>query len=447
MMFDYSSPLLTDLYQLTMMQGYFEQGMDDTAVFEFFVRKLPDNRSFLLAAGLEQTLHYLEDLHWSENDLSWLEESGRFSKPFVDWLAGMRFTGEVHAMPEGTVFFANEPIVRITASLPQAQLVESRVINLLHYQTLIASKAARCRLCAPDKLLVDFGLRRAHGAEAGLFAARASYIAGFNGSATVLAGQRFDIPAYGTMAHSFIQAHDDEVSAFEHFAHAQPRNVVLLIDTYDTEQAAHDLVALAPRLKAQDIAIQAVRIDSGDLGDHARRVRDILDDGGLSEIGIFASGNVDEYLLEQLVAGGAPIGGFGIGTHMDTSADAPYLDCAYKLQEYAGRARRKRSEGKATWPGRKQVYRQLDDAGRIVHDVVTLVDDPCDGMPLLEPVMSHGELIAPWPTLESIAETARRNLDSLPAESRRLRGQFPRPVHISNALQALAASADRAAGH
>ncbi|HKL25798.1 MAG TPA: nicotinate phosphoribosyltransferase, partial [Desulfuromonadales bacterium] len=230
--------LLTDLYQLTMLQGYFEQGMDEEASFEFFVRDLPENRGFLLAAGLEQALQYLEKLHFTPEELTWLRNDERFTNEFVDYLEGLRFAGEVHAMAEGTAFFPDEPILRVVAPLPQAQLVESRIINLLQFQTLIASKAARCVLAAPDKQLVDFGLRRSHGAEAGLLAARATYIAGFAGSSTVLAALLFNIPIFGTMAHSFIQAHDDEMTAFENFARSQKDNVVLLIDTYDTEAGA-----------------------------------------------------------------------------------------------------------------------------------------------------------------------------------------------------------------
>jgi nicotinic acid phosphoribosyltransferase len=276
-----NSALLTDLYQLTMLQTYHAKCMQETAVFELFARRLPPERGFLLAAGLEQVLAYLENLRFTPEELDWLAGCGRFDPRFVNFLAEFRFSGTVHALPEGTALFADEPILRITAPLPQAQLVESRLINLIHYQTLIASKAARCVLAAPGKLLVDFGMRRAHGAEAGLLAARAAYLAGFGGTATVLAGMRFGIPLFGTMAHSLVQAHDREEDAFEHFAATQPDNVVLLIDTYDTEAAARKLILLASRLQTRGITIKGVRIDSGDLAEHARRVRRILDDGGL----------------------------------------------------------------------------------------------------------------------------------------------------------------------
>jgi nicotinate phosphoribosyltransferase len=437
-----SSALLTDLYQLTMLQGYFDQGMEQSATFEFFVRKLPASRGFLLAAGLEQALVFLENLQVTPEEIEWVSGDGRFSKDFIDSLAALRFTGEVHAMPEGTVFFPDEPILRVTAPMPQAQLVESRLINLLHFQTLIASKAARCVLTAPDKMLIDFGLRRAHGAEAGLLAARASYIAGFTGSATVLAAPLFDIPVYGTMAHSFIQAHDDEMEAFDHFARSQPGNVVLLIDTYDTEAGAKKVVELAPRLQAEGIQVKAVRLDSGDLAEHAHKVRKILDDGGLEKTGIFSSGSIDEYVLRELLAAGAPIGGFGIGTHMDTSADAPYLDCAYKLTEYAGIARRKRSEGKATWPGRKQVYRLYAQHGRMQEDILTIEGDTQDGEALIRPYMKQGKRLHQPELLETIRQRAAAELERLPLHLQELGIMPAYQVSVSPALQKLAAEVD-----
>jgi nicotinate phosphoribosyltransferase len=437
-----SSVLLTDLYQLTMLQGYHDCGMDKTAVFEFFVRRLRPGRGFLLAAGLEQALDYLEQVHFPPDELEWLASTRRFSKAFLASLETLRFSGDVHAMPEGTVFFPNEPILRVTAPIAEAQLVETRLINLLHLETLIASKAARSVLMAPGKLLVDFGLRRAHGAEAGLLAARASYVAGFSGTSTVLAGRLFGIPLFGTMAHSFVQAHDDEALAFERFAHAQPDNVVLLIDTWDTEAAAHKVVALAPKLTHAGIRIKGVRIDSGDLAEHARRVRAILDAGGLEHVIIFASGDLDEYELRDMLAAGAPVDGFGVGTRQDTSSDQPFLDCAYKLQEYAGRARRKRSEGKATWPGRKQVFRSLDADGRMTGDVVTLETDAQPDEPLLAPVMRGGRRLEPAPSLEAVRRHAADELARLPQALRRLE-EFNYPVEISPALHQLAAEVDR----
>jgi nicotinate phosphoribosyltransferase len=440
-----SGVLLTDQYELTMLQAYDAQRMTGVAAFEFFVRKLPPQRSFLIAAGAAQVLEFLAHLHFSADELDWLARCGRFARPFVDSLVDLRFTGDVDAMPEGTVFFADEPILRIVAPIREAQFVESRVMNLLHYQTLVASKAARCVLAAPARRLVDFGMRRAHGAEAALLSARASYLAGFAGTATVAAGRLFGIPVFGTMAHSFVQAHDDEAAAFEHFARTQAAGAVLLLDTYDTERAALRAVDLARRLRPEGIRIAGVRIDSGDLGAHARRVRAILDAGGLRDATIFASGELDEYRLRDLVAQGAPIDGFGVGTRMNTSADAPYLDCAYKLVEYDGRARRKRSEGKATWPGRKQVYRHCDVDGTSTGDTLTLADDASSGVPLLVPMLRGGRPVGDEHGLEAARERARRGLASLPEPLRKLDSATAYPVAIAPALRALAAAMDAAA--
>jgi nicotinate phosphoribosyltransferase len=346
-------------------------------------------------------------------------------------------------MPEGTVFFPNEPILRITAPLPQAQLIETRLINIVNFQTLIASKAARFMLAAPGKLLVDFGLRRAHAAEAGLMAARASYLAGFAGTATVLAAKEFGIPIFGTMAHSYVQVHEDESVAFEHFARARPNNLTLLIDTYDTEAAARKVVALAPRLKADGITIGAVRIDSGDLAALSRRVRRILDEGGLADTAIFVSGGLDEDQVQALVASGAPIGGFGVGTSMTTSADAPTLDSVYKLEEYAGAPRRKRSVGKATWPGRKQVWRRTDADGHMAGDVLSTETDRQNGEPLLIQAMKGGKRVAPTESLADIRARAARELARLPKPLRRLDGGTTYPVDVAEPLKRLAADVDR----
>lgn len=438
-----STVLLTDLYELTMAQAYLQHGMTAPAVFEFFVRRLPPSRRFLIAAGLEQVLEYLLRLELTEDDLRWLESSGRFTPALLEYLRDLRFTGDVDAMPEGTLFFPHEPILRVTAPLPLAQLVESRVMNLLNFQTMIASKAARSVLVAGGKPLIDFGMRRAHGAEAGLLAARASYLAGFAGTATVLAGMAYGIPLYGTMAHSFVQAHEDEAVAFEHFAESQPDNIVLLLDTYDTEQAARKVVRLAPEFQRRGLAIKGVRLDSGDLGAHARNVRRLLDDGGLRSTQILASGNLDEYRVKALVDAGAPIDSFAVGTAMTTSADAPALDCAYKLQAYAGRPCRKRSEGKATWPGPKQVYRHADGEGRWGYDVVATASDQQNGSPLLEPVVRDGRRTGPVPSIAEIRRHVAAQLERLPSRLRDLDHTVPYEVRIASSLQELARALDR----
>jgi nicotinate phosphoribosyltransferase len=437
-----TSPLLTDLYQLNMMQAYLDHGKTGPAVFELFVRRLPSRRGFLMAAGLEQALDFLEQLHFSADELDWLARSGRFSKTLLDYLAAFRFTGDVHAVPEGCVLFGNEPIVRVTAPLPDAQLVETRLMNILHFQTLIASKAARMMLAASGRLLVDFGLRRAHGAEAGLVAARAAYVAGFAGTATVLAERLYGIPTFGTMAHSFIESHDDEIDAFEQFAVSRPNNLTFLIDTYDTERGARKVVALAPKLRARGIAIRSVRLDSGDLAVLAKSVRRILDEGGLHDVAILASGGLDEDALAALVAAGAPIDSFGVGTSLTTSSDVAALDCAYKLQEYDGLARRKLATGRETWPGRKQVWRRYGADGRMAGDVLSLEGDRQDGEALIKPVMRAGRRIDPKPSLTDIRARAARDLARLPEPLRRLDAGASYPVEVANALARLAREVD-----
>jgi len=409
------SPLLTDLYQLTMLQAYHDCNMQEEAVFELFFRKLPAKRDFLVTCGLQQVLDYLENLRFQEEDIEFLRRSGRFHDQFLDSLATFRFTGEVHGMPEGTIFFPDEPVIRITASLPQAQLVETRIINIIQFQTLIASKAVRMKQAMPDKVLVDYGLRRAHGSEAGLMAARASYIAGFDGTATVLAGKQFDIPIFGTMAHSFIQAHDSEREAFLNFAISHPGNTILLIDTYDTERGAMKVVEMAEEFRRRNIQVKGVRLDSGDMISLSRRVRTILDEGGMRDIQIFASGNLDEYALERFRREQAPVDGFGIGTKLTTSADVPYFDCAYKMVEYNGIGRRKLSKNKATWPGRKQVFRHLSAEQIMDGDILALEHETHKGMPLVQQYMHNGKRTGDLPQLTATREYLLRQLHQLPS--------------------------------
>ncbi|SDD80480.1 nicotinate phosphoribosyltransferase [Sphingomonas sp. YR710] len=435
---DWPGLLATDLYQLTMLDAYRCAEMGKRAVFEFFSRRLPPGRGFLMAAGLATLLETLESAQFSREELEWLGASGRFSASAIERFAEWRFTGDVDAAAEGTLIFANEPILRIEAPIAEAQLVETLVINRLHYQTLIASKAARFVLAAPQKQLIDFGLRRAHSLEAGILAARAAYIAGFAGTASALAASRYGLPVFGTMAHSFVQAHESEEAAFLDFAAARPADATFLIDTYDTEEGARMLVRLAARLRARGIAIRGVRIDSGDLTLHARAVRTILDDGGLQETRILVSGGIDELSLATLVEAKAPIDGCGIGTSLTTSQDAPALDCAYKLVAYAGQPRRKRSEGKVVWPGAKQVFRRYRADGQLDHDIIGLADEAIAGEALLQPVMRRGRRLA-TPSLDEVRAVARDNLARLPSELRDLRTPAPYRVDISTGLLRLAA--------
>lgn len=433
---------LVDLYELTMLQAYWREGLDGPAVFELFARRLPPERNFLLAAGLEQALDYLEGLAFSSSQLSWLEGLGGFERGFLDWLSRLRFRGDVDALPEGTAAFADEPLLRVTAPLPQAQLVETRLLNIVNFQTAVASKAARCALAARGRRLVEFGLRRAPGGEAGVWAARAAYLAGFHGTSNVLAGRRFGIPLSGTMAHSFVQAHDGEPQAFAAFARGNPRRCVLLLDTYDVDNAAAEAAWLGAGLKRSGIPLRGVRLDSGDLAAQARRVRAVLDQAGLSSTEIFASGNLDEWALRELVAGGAPIDGFGVGTKLSTSSDAPSLDCVYKLEEYVGRPRRKRSAGKATWPGRKQVWRRRDAGGLLLGDVVGLAGEAQDGEALLLPAMRAGRRLA-RPPLDEARRRAAGQLAALPNGLRALEPAPPYPVRISETIRRLAERLDR----
>jgi nicotinate phosphoribosyltransferase len=322
------------------------------------------------------------------------------------------------------------------------RIAETRLINLVQLQTMIAAKAARSVLAAPDKLLVEFGLRRAHGAEAGLLGARSAYLAGFAGSSNVLACREFGVPLYGTMAHAYVMAHASEEAAFLRFAESQAGNLVLLIDTYDTLAAARKLAGLAPRLAERGIPLRAVRLDSGDLGALAKEVRLILDQAGLTDCHIFASGDLDEYEISRLLADGAPIDGFGIGTRLATSVDTPYLSCVYKLQEYAGTPRRKRSAGKATWPGRKQVFRSYDAAGRMCRDLLAEVGEAGEGEPLLHPVMRAGQRLAPPEPLEVARERLRRQLGQLPEALRSLDTEAAYPVEVSPGLRQLAERLD-----
>ncbi len=438
------SALLTDWYQLSMLDAYYRLGFEQTAVFEFYVRRLPRGRNFLVAAGLEQALEYLESLRFTEEELAWLASTQRLSTTALERLAKFRFTGRVFAVPEGTVVFASEPLLRVEAPLPEAQVIESRIVSLLHYQTLVASKAARCRLAAPKTQLIDFGMRRAHGAEAALFASRACYIAGFDATATIEASYRFGIPLAGTMAHSFVQAHELESQAFLNFARCHPQNVVLLIDTYDVLRAAQRVVELSHKLQGEGIQIRGVRIDSGDLLELSRDVRDILDRGNCSHIKIFVSGGLDEYSVEAMEAAGAPIDAYCLGTRVVVSEDAPSLDCAYKLQQYAGRPVRKLSQSKESWPGARQVYRQYDASGYIGMDVLACEDEAIDGEPLLREVMTNGRRLCGPPSLQQLRDHCAEQLAKLPPPYRSLEHVLQSPVKVSRRQHDLAAEVAQA---
>jgi nicotinate phosphoribosyltransferase len=426
---------MTDLYQFTMAQVFFERDMHGEAVFDLFVRTLPRTRNFLLAAGLAQVIEYLEAFRFQGHELEYLRGLGRFSSAFLDYLAALRFRGSLLAMPEGTPFFAGEPIVRVTAPLIQAQLIESRLLNLMHLQTLIASKAARFVLIASGRRMVDFGMRRAHGAEAALYGARAAYLAGFEATATVQAGERFGLPLAGTMAHSFIEAHGGEQQAFRAFIEASSAPTTLLIDTYDCQRAAQRVVALVRERRAAGLPerVAAVRIDSGDFLREAQAVRRILDAGDCRDIQIVLSGGLDEQRVHRLLQAGTPVDAFGIGTDLMVSQDAPALDMAYKLASYEGQPRRKRSPGKQTLPGCKQVYRRRSASGELTLDCIGLEAEGLPGEPLLQPVMQEGECLTLAPTLLESRSYCLEQMQRLPAALRTLESAAADPGHAHRA--------------
>jgi nicotinate phosphoribosyltransferase len=429
----FSPVLLTDLYELTMLQAYFEERMGDTAVFSLFVRHLPPQRNYLLACGLDDVLEYLETLRFDQPALAYLESLGRFSSAFLESLEALRFTGDVHAVAEGTPVFAEEPILEIEAPIAEAQLVETFVMNQITVQTILASKAARVVEAARGRQVVDFGLRRMHGTDAGMKAARAFHVAGVDATSNVAAGQAYGLRVAGTLAHSYIQAHDDEYQAFKAFARVYP-DTILLVDTYDTLAGVGKVVELAREL-GPEFRVTAVRLDSGDLLDLSIRSRRLLDDAGLTGVGIFASGGLDEAEISRLIAGGAPIDGFGVGTDMGVSRDAPSLDIAYKLVEYAGRPRMKLSTGKVLLPGRKQVFRVERD-GTADHDVFARRDEAAHGQPLLRQVMSGGRRTPEGRVpLDEARTRARDEVARLPPRIRSLEpASPPYPVHVSPPL-------------
>lgn len=427
--------LQTDLYQLTMMAAYFTRGMLEDATFELWVRRLPESRAFLLVAGLEQALAYLKSLRFRPAQIEWLRAHEAFAHvpgEFFDYLAEVRFTGDVHAMLEGEVAFAGEPLLRVTAPLPVAQLVETFLLAVINYQTLVASKAARLRIAAGDRPVVDFGMRRGHGPQAGLLAARASWIAGLDGTSDVEAGRRLGIPVAGTMAHSYVLSFESEEEAFAHFAELFPDRCVLLVDTHDTLEGCRRAIDL-------NRPFRGVRLDSGDLLELSRRCRLMLDEAGRHDVRIFASGDLEEHRIAELLEAGAPIDAFGVGTELVTSRDAPALAAIYKLVELVRGGRlvgvAKHSPGKGTRPGAKQVWRTFDAAGRLREDVVRPAAHPAprpDAEPLLQTVMRGGEPVDPGGILDLGAARTRAadRLARLPEDLRRLRGAAHAPVRF-----------------
>jgi len=410
-----STALITDIYELTMAQSYLEHGKTGKAVFSLFVRRLPENRNFLVACGLETLMKSLENFKFGDRELKYLKSLGIFKDWFLDYLRELELDLEFYALEEGTIFFQNEPILQVEGPLPKAQLIETLVINLIHFETLIASKAVRNYITAKGKTLVDFGLRRAHSPMAGLLSARACYIGGFNGTSNLQAGMLYGIPVFGTMAHSYIMVFDQEEEAFRAFAKSFPDRVFLLIDTYNTVEGAKRAV----KLLKEGIKVLGVRIDSGDIPELCREVRRILDQEGFKDVKILVSGGVDEYDIEKWVSEGVPIDAFGVGTKLLTSVDAPYLDIAYKLVEYEGKPKFKESPGKKTFPYKRQVWRFLKD-GKFDYDKVSRFQE--------------GGLVKrvrfPLPSLKEIRERVLEQINQLPEELKSLRKKVEYRVEV-----------------
>jgi nicotinate phosphoribosyltransferase len=428
--------LLTDLYQLTMAQSYFDQQQNGPATFSLFVRKFPPHYGYLVAAGLATVVDYLARVHFPAPALEYLRQTGRFSEAFLAYLAQWRFEGEVMALPEGRVFFVNEPVLEVSAPLIQAQLVESFLVNAVHLQTLIATKAARCIQAAQGRSLIDFALRRTHGSDAAMKVARASYLVGFDATSNVLAGQVYGIPITGTMAHSYITSFPQEIEAFRAFAASYPDQTVLLIDTYDTLAGARRAAEVGREMARRGHRLLGVRLDSGDMITLSKYVRRILDGADLPEVRIVASGGFDEYSIAQAVAQGACIDVFGVGTKMGVAADAPYLDMAYKLVRYDGRPVMKFSPNKRTLVDDKQLWRRTT-AGAYAGDVIALRYE-CLGAPdvepLLEPVLQAGQLVTPLPSLTQARARHTQEMALLPAVYRRHDTADTYPVRLSAAL-------------
>jgi len=429
--------LLTDLYQLTMAQAYFRAQRAASATFSLFIRSYPPERGYFVSAGLQDVLDYLESLSFDAAEIDFLDSQKIFFPDFLNHLAKLRFTGQVWAIPEGQILFTDEPVIEVTAPIIEAQIVETFIINQIHLQSLIATKAARCVHAAGGRTVVDFALRRTHGIDAGMKVARASYLAGFAGTSNVKAGQRYGIPLVGTMAHSFVSSFEREIDAFRAYAATFPANAILLIDTYDTIAGAKNAVQVGREMAQRGQKLLGVRLDSGDMAALSVEVRRILDDAGLTEVKIIGSGGLDEFELAQLTAANAPFDSYGVGTKMGVSADQPWSDIAYKLVEYDARPVLKLSTGKSSWPGRKQLFRVKDSRGQAQGDTIGLRDEELPGERLLTKVMHDGKRMAGYPSLPELREIFVREFAALPESVRALRQPSRFPVEFSAKLKSL----------
>ncbi|MGA2681406.1 MAG: nicotinate phosphoribosyltransferase [Candidatus Bathyarchaeia archaeon] len=430
--------LFTDFYELTMCASYFDNENFEQATFDLFIRRLPENRSYFLFAGLEQSLQYLQNIKFTDEHLDYLKAQG-FNEDFLDYLHGFKFTGEVWAVAEGSLAFPNEPLIRVTAPIIEAQLVETFLLNTVNLQTMIATKASRVVHAAKGRPIIEFGLRREQGLDAGMKVARSSYIAGCQGTSNVLAGQVYGIPVFGTMAHSFIMSYSKEIDAFRAFTETFPNKSTLLIDTYDDISGAEKAAVIAKELEAKGCKLGGVRLDSGDLSKTSKKIREFLDAQGLNYLKIFASGDLDEFKIEELLDNGAQIDSFGVGTKMGTSADRPYLDVIYKLCETMKADGgfspiMKLSKDKITLPGRKQVYRFKDAKGNFEKDTIALADEKIEAEPLLIKVMEKGKLTYALPSLSQIRANAAVSLSKLPDKYKALSSAPVYTVELSKNL-------------
>ncbi len=435
-----SRALFADLYELTMAQAYWQHDRTALATFSLFYRSYPPDRAYAVFAGLEEALEHLEALRFTDADVSYLRSLGLFDADFLDWLPLLRFTGEARAMREGEIVFADEPVLEVTAPVIEAQMVETAVMNAVSLQTTLATKSARVLHAAQGRTVVEFAARRTHGWEAADRLARASYIAGFAGTSNVLAAARYGMPPVGTMAHSLITSFPSEADSFEAYADSFPDATTLLVDTYDTIKGTRRAIETGKRLRERGHALRAIRLDSGDLLQLSVECRKLLDDAGMHDVQVFASGGLDEFEIDELVRAGAPIAGFGVGTKLGVSADAPWSDWVYKLVEYDDQPVLKLSSGKATLAGRKQVYRKSDANGAYEADLMALAHEdaaPGDGRPLLEIVMESGRRTRPAPSLDEIRERFAAEFAKLPTPYKALRSPDRYPVLHSWALDEL----------
>jgi nicotinate phosphoribosyltransferase len=440
---EHNMSLFTDFYEITMCASYFDNKKFELATFDLFIRNMPKNRSYFLFAGLEQVLRFLEQIRFTDEQIVYLKKQG-FKNNFLEYLENFNFSGDVWALPEGSIAFQNEPLIRITAPIIEAQIIETFLLNTINLQTMIATKASRIVRAAKSKPVIEFGLRREHGIDAGIKVARSSFIAGCQGTSNVLAGKHYNIPVFGTMAHSFIMSYKNEIDAFRAFTKTFPNKTTLLIDTYDEIDGINNAIIVAKELEKSGNKLGGIRLDSGDLIKSSKKIRKLLDNIGLEYVKIFASGDLDEFRIDELLKNSAKIDAFGVGTKLGTSADRPYVDVVYKLCEIMDEKGilspiMKLSENKSTLPGRKQVYRYKDENGFFAYDLIALEEETLNGEPLLVKTMEKGKLIYDLPSIEAIRDRVKKTLQKIPNKYLVSLKAPKYPVRLSQPLKNLTA--------